>query len=99
MMSCFGPHMFLEMPTISTGIGSGSVPRRTGQAQAFMPGLTSASCMISGLPALGLGGGVSAGKRGETNAAHARTAAGNLFMELRCSSFLTLYYVAQHLPA
>ena len=26
MMSCFGPHMFLEIPMISTGTGSGSVP-------------------------------------------------------------------------
>ena len=26
MMSCLGPHMFLEIPMISTGTGSGSVP-------------------------------------------------------------------------
>src|SRR5215471_18270555 len=85
MMSCFGPHMFLEIPTISTGIGSDSVPCRTVHAQAFIPGLISFSCMISGLPILGRGGGASADTRGRTVAAKSTIAAKNLFMELRCS--------------
>ena len=56
MMSWRGPHMFLEMPTISMGTGSGSVPEKTVQAVAFMPGRTSASLRICTGPALGRGG-------------------------------------------
>src|SRR5215813_606016 len=98
MMSCFGPHMFLEMPTISTGIGSGSVPCSTVQAQPFIPGLTSLSCMISGLPALGRGGGASAAARGRANAALNAIAARDLIMEMRYSSFRDIVLWGTVLP-
>ena len=60
MMSCFGPHMFLASPMISTGTGSGTVPWKTVHAVPFMPALTSLAGMISTFPDLGRAGGASA---------------------------------------
>src|SRR5437899_1883538 len=80
-MSCRGPHIFFEMPMISMGTGSGSVPEKTVQATAFMPGLTSASLRISTLPALGRASGGSDGYRGSA-AATKSVAARKDFMEM-----------------
>src|ERR1019366_10477438 len=81
MMSCLGPHIFLAIPTISTGTGSGSVPWNTVQAVPFMPCLTSARGMISTLPDFGRTGGVSAADVGSAVAARLiRIAAVRIFM-------------------
>src|SRR3954468_16030326 len=79
MMSWRGPHIFFEIPMISMGTGSGSVPEKTVQATAFMPGLTSASLRISTLPALGRAGGGSDGYKGSAGTTKS-VAARNDFM-------------------
>src|SRR5712675_2287367 len=53
MMSCLGPQAFFQRPMISTGTASASVPLKTVQAVAFIPGLISLDLRISTLPALG----------------------------------------------
>ena len=66
---------------ISTGTASGSVPWKTVQAVAFMPGLTSFNGMISTLPALGRMRGASPGVAENTQAAKPRRIAANrIFM-------------------
>src|SRR5882762_8065502 len=90
MMCWRGPHIFLEMPMISMGTGSGSVPEKTVQATAFMPGLTSASLRISTLPAVGRGSGGSEEYKGSA-AATRSVAARNDFMEVMLQ-LLSLYY-------
>src|SRR5579872_92494 len=56
IMSCLGPLAFFQRPTISTGMGSGTVPLKTVQAVAFMPGLMSDFGKISTFPARGRAG-------------------------------------------
>src|SRR4051812_10585092 len=76
MTSWLGPQTFLRRPMISMGMGSGSLPWKTVQAVAFMPGLTSERGRISTFPAWGRAGGASpAAKRGDTRTAKPRRAA------------------------
>src|SRR5579883_1932832 len=53
MTSCRGPSCPFHTPMISIGTGSGSVPVKTVQAVACIPGLMSLRWKISTLPALG----------------------------------------------
>src|SRR5260370_35579519 len=53
MMSCRGPHMFLEIPMISTVTGSGSAPWNTVHAVPFMPFLSLLRGRLSTLPDFG----------------------------------------------
>src|SRR5262249_11533500 len=82
IMSCLGPHMFFEIPMISIGTGSGSVPEKTVHAVAFIPGLISLSLRISTLPALGRAGELSAQYRGNALAATTIATAIWMFIEV-----------------
>src|SRR5689334_21571785 len=90
-----GPHRFLRRPMISIGTGSGSVPWKTVQAVAFMPGLTSLRGRISTLPALGREGvAFSAAHTGNAKAdTPKRRAAKRVFMG-STAPVIQLYYQA-----
>src|SRR4051794_25561896 len=77
--SCPGPHMFFSSPTISTGMGSGSVPWSTVQAVACMPGRRSEAFIVCTFPIVG--GAISAGAETERdNVATSESAAAGIFI-------------------